>query len=78
MISLTHDNNYVHNWYFSFSTISAQELFSCEYFVFTTRLLVIFFWSLKDLEYKLGALTVATIGILMVGIDTRIVIVGLP
>jgi hypothetical protein len=33
---------------------------------------------LKKLKYKWIALTVTTIGVLMVGIDTRIVIVGLP
>jgi EmrB/QacA subfamily drug resistance transporter len=32
----------------------------------------------KGLKYKWVALTVTTIGVLMVGIDTRIVIVGLP
>jgi len=30
------------------------------------------------LEYKWVALTVTTIGVLMVGIDARIVIIGLP
>jgi MFS family permease len=33
---------------------------------------------LKKLKYKWLALTVTTIGVLMVGIDTRIVNVGLP
>ncbi len=38
------------------------------------------FWSFGRgfLQYKWLALTVTTIGILMVGIDTRIVIIGLP
>jgi EmrB/QacA subfamily drug resistance transporter len=35
-------------------------------------------WSRTVLKYKWIALTVTTIGVLMVGIDTRIVIVGLP
>ena len=35
-------------------------------------------FGLIFLEYKWLALTVTTIGVLMVGIDTRIVIIGLP
>ena len=36
------------------------------------------FFGVAFLEYKWVALTVTTIGVLMVGIDTRIVIIGLP